>query len=400
MSIRPLDALPIETLRKRSSTKWRSYPDDVIPMFVAETDFALAEPITDALRTAVELGDTGYTPPQPGIAEAFVAFAARRWGWTIDPDRVRWTGDVMMGVVELLRATVAPGERVVINPPVYPPFFDTVAEAGAVVEEVPLRDTGSGWELDLAGIETALAGGARAVLLCNPHNPTGTVHTPDTLARLAAIAARHDAVVISDEIHGPLTRTDVPFTPFLTVSDDAAAVGFAVTSSSKAFNLAGLKCAVIATATEPNARTVRGLPWEVEWRTGLFGAIATIAAFSAESDDWLDGLRARLDENARLLEVLLAEHLPLARYRIPDAGFLAWIDVSDYGWGGDPADPVREGARVALHHGPFFGSEGAGHVRLNFGCGPDVLREAVERIGAFANAAPLSSRSDRVASTP
>lgn len=400
MSIRPLDALPIETLRKRSSTKWRSYPDDVIPMFVAETDFALAEPITDALRTAVELGDTGYTPPQPGIAPAFVAFAARHWAWTVDPDRVRWTGDVMMGVVELLRATVAPGERVVINPPVYPPFFDTVAEAGAVVEEVPLRDTGAGWELDLAGIEHALAGGARAVLLCNPHNPTGTVHTPDTLARLAAIAARYDAVVISDEIHGPLTRTGVPFTPFLTASEDAAAVGFAVTSSSKAYNLAGLKCAVIATAAERNARIVRGLPWEVEWRTGLFGAIATIAAFSPESDAWLDALRARLDENAILLGELLAEHLPLARYRVPEAGFLAWIDVSDYGWGDDPADPVREGARVALHHGPFFGSEGAGHVRLNFGCGPDVLREAVERIGAFANAAQLSSRSGRVASTP
>ncbi|MDD7943363.1 aminotransferase class I/II-fold pyridoxal phosphate-dependent enzyme [Microbacterium sp. NE2HP2] len=390
MSIQPLDALPLETLRRRSSTKWRSYPHDVIPMFVAETDFALAEPITQALRDAVEIGDTGYTPPQPGIAEAFVGFAQRRWGWTVDPSRVRWTGDVMMGVVELLRATVSPGDRVVVNPPVYPPFFDTVAEAGAIVEEVPLVDTGTAWELDLDGIERALAGGARAVLLCNPHNPTGTVHSLESLRALATLAHRYGAVVISDEIHGPLAAADVVFTPFLTASPEAAAVGFAVTSASKAYNLAGLKCAVLVTASETNADVVRGLPWEVEWRTGLFGALAAIAAFSPESDAWLDGLLARLDVNRRLLGELLTEHLPLARFRIPDAGFLAWIDVSAYGWGDDPADPIREGSRVALHHGPFFGTEGIGHVRLNFGCGPDVLRDAVSRVGAFARQTVLT----------
>lgn len=390
MSIQPLDALPLETLRRRSSTKWRSYPHDVIPMFVAETDFALAEPITQALRDAVEIGDTGYTPPQPGIAEAFVGFAQRRWGWTVDPSRVRWTGDVMMGVVELLRATVSPGDRVVVNPPVYPPFFDTVAEAGAIVEEVPLVDTGTAWELDLDGIERALAGGARAVLLCNPHNPTGTVHSLESLRALATLAHRYGAVVISDEIHGPLAAADVVFTPFLTASPEAAAVGFAVTSASKAYNLAGLKCAVLVTASETNADVVRGLPWEVEWRTGLFGALAAIAAFSPESDAWLDGLLARLDVNRRLLCELLTEHLPLARFRIPDAGFLAWIDVSAYGWGDDPADPIREGSRVALHHGPFFGTEGIGHVRLNFGCGPEVLRDAVSRVGAFARQTVLT----------
>lgn len=390
MSIQPLDALPLETLRRRSSTKWRSYPHDVIPMFVAETDFALAEPITQALRDAVEIGDTGYTPPQPGIAEAFVGFAQRRWGWTVDPSRVRWTGDVMMGVVELLRATVSPGDRVVVNPPVYPPFFDTVAEAGAIVEEVPLVDTGTAWELDLDGIERALAGGARAVLLCNPHNPTGTVHSLESLRALATLAHRYGAVVISDEIHGPLAAADVVFTPFLTASPEAAAVGFAVTSASKAYNLAGLKCAVLVTASETNADVVRGLPWEVEWRTGLFGALAAIAAFSPESDAWLDGLLARLDVNRRLLGELLTEHLPLARFRIPDAGFLAWIDVSAYGWGDDPADPIREGSRVALHHGPFFGTQGIGHVRLNFGCGPEVLRDAVSRVGAFARQTVLT----------
>jgi cystathionine beta-lyase len=129
---------------------------------------------------------------------------------------------------------------------------------------------------------------------------------------------------------------------------------------------------------------VRALPDEVEWRTGLFGAIAGVAAFSQESDEWLDALLAALDHNRWLLADLLAEHVPSARYRIPDAGFLAWVDLSALGWGDNPAVRIRRDADVALHLGPLFGDEGRGHVRINFGCAPEVLREAVERIGALA----------------
>lgn len=355
-------------------------------MFVAETDFALAEPITAALTEAIAIGDTGYTPPDLGVKAAFVAFARRRFGWDVDAARVRTTGDVMMGVVELIRATMRPGDRVITTPPVYPPFAMCIEEAGCTVEEVPLVDTGAGWELDLVGIEAALVDGARAVLLCNPHNPTGTVHTATSLAALAELVARHGAVVISDEIHAPLVYDRPSYTPFLTASADAAAVGYTVTSASKAYNLAGLKCALIVTAAEDTARVVRELCPEVEWRTGLFGAIATIAAFDEESDSWLDGLRMALDGNRRLLADLLAEHLPLAVYRVPDAGYLAWIDLSAYGWGDDPAVFIRRQAKVALHHGPLFGADGVGHVRVNFGCGPDVLTDAVVRIGALAAA--------------
>lgn len=383
MSVTPLEALPVELLRQRSSTKWRTYPEDVIPMFVAETDFPMAPEITRVLTRAVEIGDTGYTPPQPGVREAFVGFAQRRFGWTVDPSHVYWTCDVMMGVVEILRLITTPGDRVVVMSPVYPPFYDTVEEAGAVVERVPLSRTDAGWQIDLPGVEAALAQGARAILLCNPHNPTGTAHSKDALAALADMAERFGAAVISDEIHGALTYDRAAFTPFLAVSDAAARVGYTVTSASKAFNLAGLKCAVMVAGTDEHARALRALPWEVEWRTGLFGALANVAAYSADSDPWLDQLVAALDVNRRLLAELLIEHLPGARFLIPDAGFLAWVDMSSFEWGDNPAVKIRREARVALHHGPLFGEEGTGFVRINFGCDPEVLREAVARIGAL-----------------
>jgi cystathionine beta-lyase len=384
VSVTPLQALPIEQLRRRSSTKWKKYPPEVLPLFVAETDFPPAPAITRALARAVDLGDTGYTPPDPGIARAYADFALRRFGWTVNPAHVRTTCDVMMGVVEILRRVTSQGDRVVVTPPVYPPFYECIPEAGAVVERVPLVDTGAGWELDLPGIEAALAGGARAVLLCNPHNPTGTVHSRQTLAALAELAAAFGATVISDEIHAPLTHEGARFTPFLDVSPTAARVGYTLASASKAFNLAGLKCALMVTADDATAAVVRGLPDEIEWRTGLFGAIAGVAAFSPESDEWLDALLAALDRNRQLLGQLLAEHVPHARYRVPDAGFLAWVDLSALGWGDNPAVRIRREADVALHLGPLFGEEGRGHVRINFGCSPEVLREAVERIGALA----------------
>lgn len=376
-------ALPLAELRERSSEKWREYPDDVLPLFVAETDFPLAPAISAALRRAVEIGDTGYVASRTPLAESFAAFASRRYGWDPEPARMRSTADVSMGIVEILRRVTQPGERIVVTPPVYPPFYDLIAEAGAELERVPLRDTGTRWELDLDGIRAAFDDGATAILLCNPHNPTGTVHDRDSLAALAELADEFGAAVVSDEIHAPLAQPGTGFTPFLAVGDAAQRVGYAVVSASKAFNLAGLKCALMVTADDATTDVVRGLPVEVEWRTGQFGLLAAVAAFSEESEPWLDGLLRTLDENRVLLEDLLAAHLPGARYRIPDAGYLAWIDLSALGWGDNPARRILREAKVALHFGPAFGAEGAGHVRLNFGTGPEIITEAIERIAAL-----------------
>ncbi|WP_288874172.1 MalY/PatB family protein [uncultured Microbacterium sp.] len=376
-------ALSLAELRERTSEKWREYPADVLPLFVAETDFPLAPAITEALQRAVEIGDTGYMASKTPLAAAFAGFASRRYGWEPDPARIRSTADVSMGIVEILRRVTQPGERVVVTPPVYPPFYDLVEEAGAEIERVPLRDTGTRWELDLDGIRAAFDDGATAILLCNPHNPTGTVHDRDSLAALAELAEEFGAAVVSDEIHAPLAQPGAGFTPFLAVSDAAQRVGYAVVSASKAFNLAGLKCALMVTADDETSAVVRGLPVEVEWRTGQFGLLAAVAAFSEESDPWLDGLLRTLDENRVLLEDLLAAHLPGARYRIPDAGYLAWIDLSALGWGDNPARRILRDAKVALHFGPAFGDEGTGHVRLNFGTSPEILTEAIERIAAL-----------------
>lgn len=376
-------ALTLAELRERSSEKWREYPADVLPLFVAETDFPLAPRVAAALQRAIDTGDTGYIASRSPLAETYAAFAKRRFDWDVDAARIRSTADVSMGIVEILRRVVQPGERVIVTPPVYPPFYDLVEEAGAEVERVPLRDTGTTWKLDLDGIRTAFEDGARAMLLCNPHNPTGTVHDRSSLEALAELAAEFDAVVVSDEIHAPLAQPGAGFTPFLSVGAAAQRVGYAVVSASKAFNLAGLKCALMVAAHEDSAAVLRGLPVEVVWRTGQFGLLAAVAAFSEESDAWLDGLLHTLDRNRVLLEDLLVRRLPEARYRIPDAGYLAWIDVSALKLGDNPARRILKEAKVALNDGSAFGAEGEGYVRLNFGTSPEIITEAVERIASL-----------------
>lgn len=372
-------AEPLSILRERTSMKWRAYPADVLPLFVAEMDYPLAEPISAALHAAIERSDTGYVATPNGFADAFTGFALRRWGWRVDPDQVFTTTDVSVAIVESLRRLIQPGDEVVINPPIYPPFFDLIPEAGGRVREVPLIHSETGWHLDLDGLERAFMGGARVFLLCNPHNPLGHPHSAEDLQAVADLASVYGVTVISDEVHGPITHSDGTFTPYLTVSPEAAEHGICVTAASKAWNLAGLKCAALVTASDPMRAVVDGVPDEVGWRTSQLGLIAGIAAFS-EGEPWLDGMIAAVQANRMLLTDLLDAQLPGIGYEQPTASYLAWLDFRTLGWGDDPAATVFERAKVALNSGPAFGTPGNGFARLNFACSPDVLAEAISRL--------------------
>ena len=377
-------AEPLSLLRQRSSEKWTTHPADVLPMFVAEMDFPLAPAIKETLAHAVEIGDTGYIFPEDrATAKAFSSFASDSWGWSPSPERIAYTTDVSVVIVESLRRLIAPGDGVIIMPPIYPPFFDLVPEAGGTVVEVPLLDDGTSYSMDLNGIEAALAAGARAVLLCNPHNPVGLVHSRDTLEELSRIVARHGAVVVSDEIHAPLTHHGQTFTPYLTVSEEAREHGIAAESGSKAFNLAGLKCAMFVAESDRMTQLIDSLPEEVLFRAGLWGLLAARAGFE-ESRDWLDSTITTVESNFELLGAQLAQKLPQVHLRTPQATYLAWLDMSELGWGEDPAAHALTHARVALSNGPSFGRPGRGYARMNLACAPETVVEAVDRLAQAA----------------
>lgn len=389
----PLEQLTLEQLRLRTSMKWRVHPPDVLPLWVAEMDVSLADPIAEALTTAVARGDTGYAAGARRYAEAFAGFAARRWGWSGPAaEHTAIVPDVMLGIVEVLKLITDPGDAVVVNAPVYPPFYAFVTHAGRCVVEARL---GADGRIDPASLEAAFGtaagiGDRAAYLLCSPHNPTGAVHTADELAHVAALASRYGVRVISDEIHAPLVLPGASFTPYLSVpgAEDA----FAVTSASKAWNLAGLKAGLVIAGPDAAADLDR-MPEEVSHGPSHLGVIAHTVSF-AEGEPWLDALLAGLAANRDLLGRLLAERLPLVGYTPPQGTYLAWLDCRrlglDEAGGGDgpgivselagPARVFLDQARVALSSGHVFGSGGAGHVRLNFATSQAILTEAITRM--------------------
>jgi cystathionine beta-lyase len=360
-------------LRERRSAKWSQYPDDVLPAWVAEMDFPLAEPVKQALREAVESDDCGYPNPVE-LGAAFADFAERRHRWEVDPASVSPSPDVVGAITSVLGAIARPGDRVVLNTPVYHPFFAVIEEAGCELAEAPLV----AGELDPEAIDREFAAGTVALILCSPHNPTGTVPSREQLEAIAASAARHGAWVLADEIHASLTLPGAEHVPFLTVSEAAAAHGIAFWSASKAFNLAGLRCAEIVTASAEAAAVIERLPVSAT-HCGHLGAIGSIAAFRA-GGPWLDDVLAVLDHNRGLLGELLADRLPEVGYRAPEAGYLAWLDFRPLGLGPDPSQPILERGRLALSPGPQFGPQGAGFARLNLGTSPALVEAAVERI--------------------
>ncbi len=374
----PLRQLTLDQLRRRTSIKWTAYPDDVLPLWVAEMDVPLADPVRRALVEAAERGDTGYSSPGT-YAPALRDFAAARWGWDVDVEHTRIVPDVMRGVVEVLRLVSAPGDPVVVNSPVYPPFYAFVSHDGRQVVESPLTEEG---RIDLPGLERTFAalattGRRPSYLLCSPHNPTGAVHTREELAEVARLAREHGVRVVADEIHAPIVPAGAEHTPYLSMPGTGDA--FALLSASKAWNLPGAKAA-LAVAGEDAAEDLERMPEEVAHGATHLGVTSHVAALR-EGGAWLDGLLAGLEENRRLVQELVAEHLPDVGYRVPDGTYLAWLDCRRLGLD-DPGRTFLKKGRVALQRGSDFGTGGEGFVRLNFATSPELLAEAVRRMAA------------------
>jgi cysteine-S-conjugate beta-lyase len=377
--VNPLTELDLATLRQRQSLKWRRYPPDVLPLWVAEMDTPLAPPIRAVLERAVALGDTGYPEPDH-LAEAFTGFAHNRFDWWPDPSTATVVGDVVQGVEHVLNLVTRPGDAVLLCTPAYPPFFRAIARAGRTLRPSPLaRGTDGRYRLDLDLLSRDLAApDVTTFLLVNPHNPTGLVLSSDDLSAVATLCDQHRVRVLADEIHAPLTMPGSRFVPYLTLPE--AQRGIAFHAASKAWNLAGLKAALVVPGADA-VDDVKHIPEDMRYHAGLFGVLASDAAFRS-GGPWLADLVAGLDENRALLGSLLASLLPEVGYSPPDATFLTWLDCRGLGIGADPAAFFLEAARVAVSPGQDFGAAGAGFVRLNIGTSPQILTAAVERMAA------------------
>ncbi|MEO6653985.1 MAG: aminotransferase class I/II-fold pyridoxal phosphate-dependent enzyme [Ilumatobacteraceae bacterium] len=372
-----LRSLDIENLRARRGAKWGADP---VPYsaWVADMDFPVAPVIADALREIIDRNEFGYpnwggpfaTSP---AAKMFAPRMSERYGWDPNPDRVFDMIDVIQGVRATVLHLSSPGDGVVLHLPSYFPFLGTIDEMGRTLVPVTQRDGAFDYDDLEARLEDA---GATMWILCHPHNPLGHVFERPELERIAEIAQRHDLIVLSDEIHSDLTMPGSTHIPFESLGPDVSARTVTVTSASKAFNLAGLRWAVLHAGSERMSEAVRSLPGHYLGAPNVMAVTATVAAWT-DADDWLDAVIGVVDENRHALTGLLAEHLPAVAYEPPDATYLAWLDCTSLDLGDDPSTTFRTRG-VALSSGPRFGMQGAGYTRINMATSPDVLAATVK----------------------
>lgn len=379
-----LRSLDVTALRRRGGAKWQAYPADYAA-WVADMDFPVAPAVTEALRALVDRNELGYPNwGGPGVpspaAGLFPRRMAERYGWDCDPAQVRELVDVMQGVRAAVLHCSRPGDGVVLHLPAYYPFLATVDDMDRRL--VPVHYDQARREFDYARLEADLArAGAKVWILCHPHNPLGHVFGRAELERIAELAARFDLVVVSDEIHAELTMPEHTHVPFATLGWEVAARTVTVTSSSKAFNLAGLRWAVMHVGHAPLRGALDALPAHYLGAPNIMAVTATVAAWTAGAE-WLAAVIGVVDENRRALSDLLASHLPGARYTPPGATYLAWVDCRALGFGDDPAVTFRERG-VELSPGPQFGEPGLGHVRINLATSPAVLADLIRAMAGW-----------------
>ncbi len=382
-----LDSLDLELLRSRHSEKWSTYGDDVFPAWVAEMDFPLAEPVRLSLQRAVDRYDVGYpvNPRRMGLLEAFRDRMAERFDWAIEPIRSEILTDVVQAMYLAVEAFSEPGDGVVVQTPIYPPFLGAVADTGRRLVESRVEPAGERFEFDPERLRAAVDERTRVMLLCNPHNPTGRVFTRSELESLANLALERDLVVVMDEIHADLVHPGHRHIPLATLGPEIAARTVTLTSATKAFNIPGLRCALGHFGDrELQRRFNEAVPRNVRGGMGILGLYATRDAWRY-AQPWLDEVLAYLDGNRRFLTRQVADRLPGVRCIEPEATYLAWLDFSAFDWPKPPALHLGEHARVALSDGRRFGSGFEGFARLNFATSRTLLERVLD---ALAEALP------------
>ena len=381
-----LDHLDLEWLRAKPGVKWHRSRGRNLAAWVADMDFPAPAVVRDRLRAFLDGGDLGYPDFRPtnGLAELFAERMAARHGWTLDPAHVRDLDDVVQGVRLVVHLVSSPGDGIAFHTPAYPPFLATSTGMGRPLVPIRAERTEVGWAFDVDRFRTELAAKpCKVLVLCNPHNPTGRVFTRSELTALAEIVVEHDLVVVSDEIHAELVHPGGGrHIPFASLGDEVAARTVTLTSATKAFNLAGIRCAQAHVGDARVRAALAAQPDHLYGAVSPFGVLATATAWT-EGDAWQAAVLARLDANRHLLAELLAARPALAAidYAVPEATYLAWLDCRALELGDNPAELFAEHG-VELSPGPDFGEQGLGFARLNFATAPNVLTAVVDALDA------------------
>ena len=375
------DVLDLESLRESPGEKWALYPGDVIPAWVADMDFPVAEPIRTVLRRAADRSYLGY-PINPRVEDLPTLFAERartRYAWEVDPRRVEILTDVVQGIYVGLQRFSGPDDGVVVQTPIYPPFLEAVRETGRRLVDCPLVAGDARYEIDFDALRGAIDARTRVLLLCHPHNPTGRVFTRAELEALAELAIERDLCVISDEIHADLVYPGHRHVVFATLGPEVGRRTLTLMSASKAFNIASLRCAVAAFGSDELQRSFLEVPRHV--RGGISGlSLAATEAAWRHGQPWLDRALAYLEGNRDFLLAFLKERLPDVRCLPPEATYLAWLDCRALELEPSPYEFFLERGRVALSDGRRFGRPGRGFARINFATSRVLLTEILERM--------------------
>lgn len=375
------DDIDIETLRRRRGMKWKNYGPDVLAAWVADMDFPVAPPIQRRLQELLDTSDLGYPHKahEARLVELLAQRCQERFAWTVDPARVEVIVEVVQGLQMCLQMFTRPGEGAAMLTPIYPPFLKTTRAMGRRIDHHTLAPGADGFEIDWDVLESSIRGDTRALLLCNPHNPTGRVLTREELTGLAELALRHDLIVVSDEIHCDLVFDGRPHIPFASLGPEIKARTVTLMSASKTFNVAGLRCAMMVFGSSSLHDAYRKGPKFLRGGASSLGLHAAEVAWS-ECDEWLAELLHYLEGSRKLIGGFLKEHLPEIDFLPPQATYLAWLDCRRLGLGDDLWRTVLDKGRVALSDGRDFGPGGEDCLRLNFATSRDLLDKALRRL--------------------